>query len=399
MPPHETFFRRPSVLAAVLILVALNLRGAMTSMGPVLPEIMHDTGLPAAGAGLLTTVPVLCLGVIAPLATRLARRFGAEGTLLLLMLVLAGGCLLRLGGSVGALLASGILVGAPIGMSNVLLPGLVKRDFPNHAALLTGLYTMSLCVAAAVGTGLSVPFALALGGWPAGLAVWALPALVAAVVLLPVARAARRGDTTRHYVVRGLWRDRLAWRVALFFGAQACFMYVLFAWLPPILRDRGMDPVMAGLASSLSSITQMIASLAAPLIAVRGRDQRKAAVLMMLVALVGLLGCLYLPLGWVWVLSGFMGIGTGGMFAVALTIVVLRAPDAHVAAHLSGMCQTVAYLMAAAGPILVGFLHDLAGSWWVMTPVMAGLTLLGMVSGMQAGAARHVGPRAQEVNA
>lgn len=382
---------RPTILAAILVLVALNLRGAMTALGPVLPDIMHDTDLSAGAAGLLTTMPVLFLGALAPLAAIIAQRIGVERTLLLLMVILSAGCLVRGQGGVAALLGSGVLIGGAIGMTNVLLPGLVKRDFPRRVALMTGLYTMALCVSAAIGTALSVPIARLLDGWPASLAVWALPALLAAFALLPLARDGARAAAARTRPVRGLWRDKLAWRLSIFFGTQSAFTYILFAWLPPLLRDRGMDPVLAGFASSVSSLTQMVASLAAPLIAMRARDQRAAAPIALAVALAGMLGCLYLPIGWVWASSAVMGAGQGSVFAVALMLVVLRAADADVAAHLSGMAQTVAYLMAAAGPILVGLLHDAVGGWWIMAPVMSVITLVGMITGGQAGTPHLIG--------
>jgi CP family cyanate transporter-like MFS transporter len=389
--------RAGPLLGMVLFLTALNLRGAMTAMGPVLPEIMQDTGLSASFAGLLTTVPVLCLSLLAPVTPALARRLGTDRAVLVLLLILALGCALRWFGTAPALLVSGMLIGGPIGMINVLLPGIVKRDFPSRMALMTGLYTMALCVSAAIGSGLTVPLARALGGWGPALALWAIPALIAAAVLLPLLPDHATASAGRGLTVRGLWRDRLAWEVALFFGAQSAFTYILFAWLPPLLRERGMDPVSAGLVSSVASLVQMAASLAAPLLAVRFRDQRLVGVLSFAIALVGVLGCLWLPLGWTWASAGLMGIGQGATFAVVLTLVVLRSPDATVAAHLSSMSQTVAYLMAAAGPALVGLLHDQFGGWGMMTPLMMFITVVGMIAAAGAGRNRFVNVRAQAI--
>lgn len=379
--------RQPSawLLLLGLVLVALNLRPALSSMAPVLGDVSRSLGLSGSQAGLLTTLPVLCLGLFAPLAPLLARRFGSERVILGVLLCLAGGIALRSNlGSFG-IFAGSLIAGASIGVIGVLLPGIVKRDFPNHAGSLMGVYTMALCLGAALAAGATVPLGHHFGDdWRFGLGVWLVPALLAALIWLP---QARQGHGAHHaaYQVRGLWRDRLAWQVTLYMGLQSSLAYIVFGWLPSILIGRGLSPVEAGLVLSGSVIVQLLSALTAPMLATRGKDQRLAIVIVMLLTLVGLFGCLYAPLGGLWGWAVVLGIGQGGTFALALTLIVLRSRDAHVAAHLSSMAQGVGYTLASAGPFAVGLVHDLSGGWnavgWIFAVIGTGAIGFGLLAG------------------
>jgi CP family cyanate transporter-like MFS transporter len=384
-------------LAAALMLVALNLRPALSSLGPILPDVIRDTGITAVGASILTTAPVLCLGLFGFMAPKIAARLGTERAIVLSLFVLAAGTALRGLFSFPGLMAGSIVAGAAIGIVGVLLPGLVKRDFPDRASLMTGVYTMALCAGAAGAAGSAVPFEQALGGnWPAALAVWAAPALFAALVWLPLtprrdigaAMTRLKGPAFR---VTGLWSDPLSWQVTLYMGLQSAVAYMVFGWMAPILRDRGLDPVAAGLVVSCSILVQVPAALVAPLLATRRPSQSLATVLLMGFTVVGLLGLFHAPLGTVWLWSALLGIGQGGNFAVALTIIVLRSRDAHVAPHLSGMAQSVGYTLAATGPLAVGVLHEWSGGWEAVSILFVSVCLAAALFGMTAGRNRHVG--------
>lgn len=368
-----------------LVLVALNLRPALSSMAPVLGDVSRSLGLSGSQAGLLTTLPVLCLGLFAPLAPLLARRFGSERVILGVLLCLAGGIALRSNFGSFGIFAGSLIAGASIGVIGVLLPGIVKRDFPNHAGSLMGVYTMALCLGAALAAGATVPLGHHFGDdWRLGLGVWLVPALLAALIWLP---QARQGHGAHHaaFQVRGLWRDRLAWQVTLYMGLQSSLAYIVFGWLPSILIGRGLSPVEAGLVLSGSVIVQLLSALTAPMLATRGKDQRLAIVIVMLLTLVGLFGCLYAPLGGLWGWAVVLGIGQGGTFALALTLIVLRSRDAHVAAHLSSMAQGVGYTLASAGPFAVGLVHDLSGGWnavgWIFAVIGTGAIGFGLLAG------------------
>ncbi|MGF6590568.1 CynX/NimT family MFS transporter [Pseudomonas sp. 2835] len=387
---QPVLLKRPWLLLLGLVLVALNLRPALSSMAPLLSLVSDSLGLTASQAGLLTTLPVLCLGLFAPLAPILARRFGSERVILGILLVLAAGIAVRSAfGSTGVFVGS-IMAGASIGVIGVLLPGIVKRDFPKHAGTLTGVYTMALCLGAAMAAGATVPLSQRLGdSWSLGLGFWLIPALLAALVWLP---QARQGHGAHHvaYRVRGLLRDPLAWQVTLYMGLQSSLAYIVFGWLPSILIGRGLSPTQAGLVLSGSVIVQLISSLSAPWLATRGKDQRLAIVVVMLMALAGLFGCLYAPLEGLWGWAIVLGLGQGGTFALALTLIVLRSKDAHVAANLSSMAQGIGYTLASMGPFAVGLVHDLTGGWDAVGWIFAVLGVGAIGFGLKAGRNLHV---------
>jgi len=387
---QPVLLKRPWLLLVGLVLVALNLRPALSSMAPLLNQVSESLGLSASAAGLLTTVPVLCLGLFAPLAPVLARRFGSERVILGILLVLALGIAVRSAfGSTGLFLGT-IMAGASIGVVGVLLPGIVKRDFPKHAGTLTGVYTMALCLGAALAAGATVPLSQHLGdSWSLGLGFWLIPALLAALVWLP---QAREGHGAHHvaYRVRGLLRDPLAWQVTLYMGLQSSLAYIVFGWLPSILIGRGLTPTQAGLVLSGSVIVQLISSLAAPWLATRGKDQRLAIVGVMVMVLAGLFGCLYAPLDGLWGWAIILGLGQGGSFALALTLIVLRSRDAHVAANLSSMAQGVGYTLASLGPFAVGLVHDLTGGWEAVGWIFGVVGIGAIAFGLKAGRSLHV---------
>ncbi|WP_248794735.1 CynX/NimT family MFS transporter [Pseudomonas sp. MWU13-2105] len=382
--------RRPWLLLLGLVLVALNLRPALSSMAPLLGEVSRSLGLSAAKAGLLTTLPVLCLGLAAPLAPLLARRFGSERVVLGILLTLAGGIILRSSLGEFGLFAGSVLAGASIGVIGVLLPGIVKRDFAKQAGTMTGVYTMALCLGAALAAGATVPLSQHFAGsWSIGLGFWVLPALLAAMFWLPQV-GQKHGAHHVAYRVRGLLRDPLAWQVTLYMGLQSSLAYIVFGWLPSVLIGRGLSATQAGIVLSGSILIQLISSLATPWLATRGKDQRLAIVVVMVLTLGGLFGCLYAPLEGLWGWAILLGLGQGGTFSLALTLIVLRSRDAHVAANLSGMAQGIGYTLASMGPFAVGLVHDLSGGWDALGWIFGVIGLGAIVFGLGAGRARYV---------
>ncbi|ABC89161.1 probable cyanate transport protein [Rhizobium etli CFN 42] len=385
------------LLGASLVLIAFNLRPVFSSASALLPEIRSELGLSALGASLLTTLPVVCLGVFSPLAPRLAQRIGTERTLLGVLLLLALGTAFRGLSSLPLLFIGTALAGACIAVGNVLLPGLVKRDFPTRAALMTGFYTMALCAGAASAAGLTLPIEHALGGSLGGaLAAWALPALAVGLIWLPQVLRSGAGARRNGFRVDGLWRDRLAWQVTLFMGLQSALAYCVFGWLVPILRERGLDGVTAGAIVSLSVMVQAASCLVVPHIAVRGRDQRLINAGLCGVAVMALLGLLFAPLSSVWLWAVLQGIGQGGLIAAAMTTIVLRSRDPDVAAHLSGMAQCVGYLLAAIGPLIVGLIRGWTGSFSWCAVLFIALGLGAAINGWRAGRALEVNVHAVE---
>lgn len=388
--------RTLAYLGVCLVLIGLNLRSVFSSFAAVLPEVTADAGLPGWAVVALTTAPVTLLGVFAPLAPRLARRFGAERVLLGAMTGLTAGLLLRPlevpgAGHLPALLAGTAVSGAAIALCNVLLPGLVKRDFPHRLGLMGGLYTTAMCASAALGAGFTYPLFRATGQWTAALWFWALPAGVVLLLFLPLAVSQH---PQRHQASAGgvnVWRSAVAWQVTLFMVLQAMMSFSVFAWLAPILRDRGVDGGTAGLIVSASIVLQMLGSLFAPALAARLRDQRAINTAVALMTGGGFVLSIFGPLDLIWVWTGLLGLGQGSLTAVALTMIMLRTRDGHTAAHLSGMMQGVGYGVGSVGTLLVGQLHQATGSFAAAGLLFLAVGSLAAVFGYRAGRNRYVG--------
>ena len=386
---------RQWLLGLSLILIAFNLRPLFGSLSVLLPEVMRATGLSPAGASLLTTLPLLCLGLFAAPAPALARRFGPERTLLGALALICLGTLLRGTGSLPVLFAASALAGAGIAISNVLLPGLVKRDFSSRAAMMTGLYTLAICGGASTSTAFTVPLERHVfdGSWAYTLAAWALPAGLVLLLWAPQALAAASTRGVAQVRSGSLWHDRLAWQVTLFMGLQSALAYIAMGWLAPILRERGLDGAMAGYVVAVSILTQLVTCLVTPSIAARCRNQRALAVGTAVITLTAMLALIFAPLDGRWFWAVLLGLGQGGSFALALSLIVLRSPDANVTAQLSAMVQGVGYLVAATGPLLAGLLRGWTGSFRSSALLLTLYALAMAWSGWGAGRKLLVQPR------
>jgi CP family cyanate transporter-like MFS transporter len=373
--------------ALAIVLVAANLRPAVVGMAPLLAAVQAGAGLSATAAGVLSALPVLCFGLLAPVAPLLARRVGIERALLIALVVLCLGFAVRSGVS---LFVGTVLAGSAIAIGNVLLPSLVKRDFAARTGLMTGLYTMALAGGAALAAGVTVPVSRALGlDWRGGLAMWGLFAVLALLCWLPQVRRSARPARSAAARPRGLWRDPLAWQVTVYMGLQSLSFFAVTAWLPAVLAARGFDPAAAGWMLSLLSGAGIVGATVAPVLAARTRSQRGVVVIATALAAVGLFGLVAVPgPEVVWVV--LLGIGQNAALGIALTLVGVRAPDAERAAQLSGMAQSVGYVVAAAGPFAMGLLHDLTGGWTVPLLMLLGLLAVQGVAGVLAGRDRLV---------
>ncbi|UTH72368.1 MFS transporter [Chromobacterium sp. IIBBL 290-4] len=388
---------RTALLLLGLVLVGLNLRPALSSMAPVLGMVSRDMGLTPALAGLLTTLPVACLGIFGPLAPHLARRLGSEKTIALVLVVLAIGTVLRTQLGMAGLYAGSALAGAAIGVIGVLLPGIVKRDFASRAGLMTGVYTMALCAGAAMAAGFTVPLAELLDhSWRPALAIWAMPAALALAVWWPQIHT-RHAAAQGHWQVRGILRDPLAWQVTLFMGLQSSLAYIVFGWLPSILMDRGLTAMQGGLMLSWSTMVQVPASLLVPILAHRCRDQRPPIVATLSMVIIGLLGMLYAPTDSLLLWAALLGFGQGGLFSTALSLLAHRSPDQHVAAHLSGMAQGIGYMLASLGPFAIGIIRGHSHAAWPLALLFCLIAAAAFTVGMLAGRKRLVGVRATQM--
>ncbi|GGS59275.1 MFS transporter [Planobispora rosea] len=364
-------------MVAGFVLAALNLRPALAGISPVLDEIMKDLGLSPAGGGAITTVMVVCLGVLAPLAPPLARRFGLDRVLLVCLLVLAAGVLLRSAGTVPALYAGAAVAGTAIAVANVIMPAVVKQHFPERVGLFTGVYVSALVMGAAAASGLMIPLEHATGyGWREVTATAAIPAVAAAVLWLPQALRPRAGARAGRRSFRALLRTPVTWHVTLFMGFQSLTFYVTLAWLPTIFQEAGLPADQAGYLLSLSNLVQVGIALAVPPYAGRARSQVPYVTAATLLTVAGYAGVLLTPTTVPWLWMVLLGIGQGAAIALALLIIALRAPDPAAVTALSAVAQSAGYALAALGPFLIGVLREASGGWTL--PLLAGLGACGV---------------------
>jgi MFS transporter, CP family, cyanate transporter len=377
-----------------VLLIAVNLRVSFVSVGPVLSNISGDLELSSAAAGLLTGLPLIAFAVFSPVAPGFASRLGLDPALWISLLILAAGIVLRSLPAPGFIWAGTALIGLAIAFLNVLVPSLVKRDFPMRVSRVTGSYTAAQAAVAAVGAAVVVPVAqTSQAGWRVGLGMWAGLALIAMAVLLPWLRRHKLGaaHATGHGIpYRSPWASALGWQVTVFMGLQSVAFYVLMAWLPTIEQSRGIPAATAGIHLSVFLLISVFASLATGGILHRGPDQRVVSFISSTLTFVTFLGLAVAPdLILLWVLTG--AIGCGSLIVIALSLFSLRTVNYAQAASLSGMAQSVGYGLAAVGPVMFGGLHDMTGGWTLPLLVTAGVMAVLIMTGVFAARNRVIG--------
>ncbi|EEF0837843.1 CynX/NimT family MFS transporter [Salmonella enterica] len=383
--------KQGALLIAGILMIATTLRVTFTGAAPLLETIRSDYGLSTAQTGLLTTLPLLAFALVSPLAAGIARRFGMERSLFAAMLLICAGIALRSLPSAALLFAGTAIIGCGIALGNVLLPGLIKRDFSQHVARLTGAYSLTMGAAAALGSALVVPLALHGFGWRGALLMLMLFPLLAFLIWLPQWRTTRSANlsSSRALHERGIWRSPLAWQVTLFLGLNSLIYYVIIGWLPTILISHGYSEAQAGSLHGLLQLTTAAPGLAIPLILHRFNDQRWIAALVSLLCAVGAAGLWFVP-GQAIIWTLLFGFGSGATMILGLTFIGLRASSAHQAAALSGMAQSVGYLLAACGPPVMGKLHDASGSWYLPLSGVTVLAIIMAIFGLYAGRDREI---------
>jgi len=367
-----------------IVVVALNLRPALASVGPVIADIRGDTGLSNAALGFLTTLPLLAFGFLSLFASVVSRRVGLERAVAIGLVLIALGTVARAAPSVGVLYGGTLVLGIGVALGNVLLPALAKRHFPERSGAITSLYSSMMGLGATAAAGLTVPIAEVVG-WRWALGIWVVPAVLGLVVWLPQLSGESSTRPIREVKIGAFGRSPLAWQIALFMGLQSLTFYVVLAWLPDLLQSRGLSEAAAGGLLAVSQATGVVGTALIPVWAGRLRDQRSIIWTLTVLEAVGWAGLL-LPggeLAIVWV--GLLGFILGGTFGLALTLLVLRSSDAESAGELSGMAQSVGYLIAAAGPPIFGWLYDVSGGWtvplWFLLAVLVGKVAAALPAG------------------
>ncbi|EMY33834.1 cyanate transporter [Arthrobacter crystallopoietes BAB-32] len=378
-----------------IVLIAVNLRVAFVSVGPVLSDLSAEFGWSGSTAGLLTGLPLICFALFSPVAPGFARRLGLDRALWISLLLLALGIVARSVVPAEPAVWSGtVLIGTGIAFLNVLLPSLVKRDLPSRVSQVTGIYTAIQGAVSAAGAAAVVPIAQASPyGWRLALGVWAGLALIALGILLPhlwtrSAAAAGGGDQAASY--RSPWKSMLGWQVTLFMGLQSLAFFVMISWLPAIEHDQGIPAVTSGLHTSLWLLIGVAASLAAGAILHHTSDQRAVSLASSILAFCAYAGLAVAPqFALLWVVLG--AAGCGSLIVIGLSLFSLRTEHHEQAASLSGMAQSIGYAIAAAGPVAFGALHDATGGWTAPLIAGAGLMLVLCVMAVLAGRNRLIG--------
>ncbi|WP_374215527.1 CynX/NimT family MFS transporter [Streptomyces sp. RKCA744] len=427
---------RGRVMAAGLLLAALNLRPAVTSLGPLLEEVRDGLGMSGTVAGVLTSVPAACFAIFGLTAPRLARRWGLGAVVCAGLAAIATGLVLRplAGGTVAFLAASGLAL-AGIAVSNILMPVIVKRWFPDRVGAMTGLYSMGLSLGTAAAAAATVPMTDALGGsWRVGLGVWALVAVVALVPWLFLARdrtsgseaggseagrsavsgtvtggsasggPASGGSASGGSVAGGsgadasataeapaadgtairITRSPIAWAMAVFFGFQATAAYISMGWMPQIFRDAGVSASTSGVLLAVVMAMGVPLAFVLPRLAARLRHQGVLVVILGVFGLVGYAGLWLAPAEGAWAWAVLLGVANCA-FPLALTMIGMRARTHAGVARLSAFAQSIGYLLSIPGPLLVGVLYQHSGGWGQPIALMAGFMVPQIVAGVLAG--------------
>jgi CP family cyanate transporter-like MFS transporter len=391
------------LLLIALVVVGLNLRGPIVAVSPVLEDIRADLAIAPTSAGLLTTIPVLCFAAVSPFVAFLARRLGVNAAVAVSLMVLTVAVAVRPWAGFGLMLAATVLLGAAIAVGNVLLPVIVRRDFPRRPGPALSASTTSLIVSAAIPALLTAPLA-ALMGWRAALAVWAGLVVVALLlwwathmsprypISVPVHQGGGPGDAQLPATPtsnRAVWRSPAAWGLGLYFGLQSLLFYATTAWLPTMLRDSGLDATAAGSALSLVQLLGVVGAIVVPVI-IRRQDVRyvTAAVLAGLWVIL-LAGLALAPGAWpLWCVLG--GVGQGGSLALGLSLIAMRSSSSDAARNVSAMVQTVGYCLGATGPVLIGGLYAATGDWAMPVSTLITLAVVCGVMGVRAASPRVV---------
>lgn len=381
-----------AVPVVLILLVALTLRPALTSVGPVLPWLGADEGLGETALGVLVALPLVAFAIVSPLVHRWSGRLGIERTIAVAMVVLTVGTVLRSYGGAPGLWIGTLVTGGAIAVGNVLVPAVIRRDHRSRVSRTTGLFSASMVTAAGLASALAVPIAQGTD-WRFALAIWAVLSLVVGLVWLPRARRSAGDRPTVHAPTEpgdSVWRRPTAWLVTAYMGVQSTSFYILVNWLPSIEQAAGISLSVAGVHLLIYQVVGVFAGMAVPLL-MRGESQTTAAVgsaVPMVIAAAGLILAPQLAVLWIFC----AGVASGAALVVALSLIALRSRAEHETARLSGMAQSVGYGFAALGPIVTGYLAQRTGGWEASLLVIAGLGVAQVIIGFAVGRDRSARP-------
>jgi CP family cyanate transporter-like MFS transporter len=372
------------------------LRPAITSVGPLIGTIRDDIGLSNWSAGILTSLPLVAFAVLSPVVPKLGNRYTNKIIMLSGLILLFIGISIRSLSLVFFLFLGTLFVGLGIAICNVLLPAVIKDKFPAKVGLMTSIYSTAMGIFAATASGVSVPIASEAGfGWQGALLVWSIPAVIGIVIWSYLVKKPAASDAEEMKFVSNtgnrMWKSSLAWQVAAFMGLQSFLFYVTISWLPEILHHYGLSLTAAGWMLSFTQFVGLPASFIVPVLAGKLSSQRGIVIVLGVLSTGGYTGLIIGESIGIMVLSTILiGLSLSGSFALALTFLGLRAHDGRQASELSGMAQSFGYVLAATGPMFIGYLFDLTNTWTYPLLTMITVALLVTLFGMGAGRDKFV---------
>ncbi len=385
MPTRSRF--ATSILVLGILLIAANLRGPVTSIGPVLDQIIIYFGLNSSQAGMLTTLPLVAFALASPVAANLAKKQGLEISLFIALILIGIGLSSRLIDSVFILYIGTAIIGVGIAIGNVLLPSLIKRDFPHKVALMTSAYVLAMGIFAGSYSALIIPLATFKNiGWAVALSCYGVMTLASIIVWLPQLKLHTKPikDILASAPNSKIWHHALAWQITLCLGLNSFFTYIIIAWLPNILMDGGYSAQQAGVLHGTFQLATATPGLVLIPLLAKLKDQRILAISLALIGFICFLGLLYLPsAALIW--SIFIGFSSGAIFILGLSYISYRTNHSQQAASLSGMAQCVGYSLAAIGPMFTGMLHAYFENWTTTIWLCAITCLLSGVFGYLGG--------------
>ncbi|PWU68015.1 CynX/NimT family MFS transporter [Gracilibacillus dipsosauri] len=360
--------KKKTVLLIIgIIILSFNLRPAITSVGPIIGMIRDDLSLSNWSVGFITSLPLLAFAFMSPIAPRLANRIGNMRALLIGLIILMSGIWIRSIATIALLYLGTTLVGVGIAIINVILPSLIKGSFPSKIGIMTGLYTTCMSTFAAAGSGLSVPLTSGIDlGWKLSLASWSVITIIGIAIWLFVMKNTPAEKDLKLYEpsARKMLKSGIAWQVTIFMGLQSFLFYVTISWLSEILIADGFLPSTAGWFVAYMQFISLPATFLTPIIAGKLKNQRSLVLGFGSAGVIGYIGLLFHSSIILTTISiTLIGFTLGSSISLALALLGLRTKNARQAAELSGMAQSFGYLLASVGPIIVGLLFDLTGSW------------------------------------
>ncbi|SFE53864.1 CynX/NimT family MFS transporter [Alteribacillus iranensis] len=390
---QESKIARWSLLIGILF-ISSNLRVPLTSVGSLLSQIRDDLGINHTIAGSLTTIPLLAFFLVSPFVYVVAKRLGMEWTIFYSFLLLIIGLIVRTLSDVVLLMSGTALIGVAITFGNVLLPGLIKLKFPSHIGLYTGLYAVCMYILGALAAGVSVPLSrMSEWGWRGSLLAWTMLSIIALLCWIPQLRnktGIRKGKDAGPTVQNNVWKSPLAWNITLYMGIQSMVFFTMVSWLPDILKSFGYPSDVAGWMLSLLQMAFVPFTFITPLIAEKLKDQRLLSAIIGVIIIFGVGGLLVGNPIIIALAIICIGGACGAAFSLCMMFFSLRTNDGQETAQMSGMAQSIGYFIAAVGPILLGFIHDITNSWSLPIIILGVASIFLIITGIKSGTNKKI---------